>query len=94
MMKTLKNIKVGEKIFVLFDNTILAEQSEIKVLTVEKKGRKFIYSGHYKFNIEYGNNVSAVTVRNLTAFATFEEAEENAKTSCEIKKMKVINNEV
>ena len=53
-MKTLKNIKVGDKIFVLFDNTILAEPSEIKILTVEKKGRKFIYSGHYKFNIEYG----------------------------------------
>lgn len=80
-MKTLKKIKVGDKIFVLFDNTILAEPSEIKVLTVDKKGRKFIYSGHYKFNIEYGNNVSNITVRNLTAFATFEEAEEKAKTS-------------
>ena len=79
--KTLKNIKVGDKIFVLFDNTILAEPSEIKVLTVDKKGRKFIYSGHYKFNIEYGNNVSNITVSNLTAFATFEEAEEKAKTS-------------
>jgi len=80
-MKTLKNIKVGDKIFVLFDNTILAEPSEIKVLTVDKKGRKFIYSGHYKFNIEYGNNVSNITVRNLTAFATFGEAEEKAKTN-------------
>lgn len=80
-MKTLKNIKVGDKIFVLFDNTILAEPSEIKILTVEKKGRKFIYSGHYKFNIEYGNNVSNITVRNLTAFATFEEAEEKSKTN-------------
>lgn len=39
-MKTLKNIKVGDKIFVLFDNTILAEPSEIKILTVEKKGEK------------------------------------------------------
>ena len=82
-MKTLKNIKVGDKIFVLFDNTILAEPSEIKVLTVDKKGRKFIYSGHYKFNIEYGNNVSNITVRNLTAFATFEEAEEKAKKKAE-----------
>ena len=80
-MKTLKNIKVGDKIFVLFENTILAEPSEIKILTVEKKGRKFIYSGHYKFNIEYGNNVSNITVRNLTAFATFEEAEEKSKTN-------------
>ena len=80
-MKTLKNIKVGDKIFVLFDNTILAEPSEIKILTGEKKGRKFIYSGHYKVNIEYGNNVSNSTVRNLTAFATFGEAEEKAKTN-------------
>lgn len=35
----------------------------------------------YKFNIEYGNNVSNITVRNLTAFATFEEAEEKSKTN-------------
>lgn len=31
--------------------------------------------------IEYGNNVSNITVRNLTAFATFEEAEEKSKTN-------------
>lgn len=44
-MKTLKNIKVGDKIFVLFDNTILAEPSEIKILTVEKRGESLFIQG-------------------------------------------------
>lgn len=39
-MKTLKNIKVGDKIFVLFDNTILAEPSEIKIFDRQEKGEK------------------------------------------------------
>ncbi len=72
-MKTLKDVKPGDKVFVLNSNRGYLKEPEIGILTVNKVGILYIYTDYDKYKKTNGEAVDSSL--DVKAFATLEEAE-------------------
>lgn len=72
-MKSLKDVKSGDKIFVLNSNHRYLKEPEIKILTVREVGILYIYTDHDKY--KKTNGKAEESSLDVKAFATLEEAE-------------------
>lgn len=64
-MKTLKDVKPGDKVFILNSNRGYLKEPQIETLTVNKVGILYIYTDYDKYRKS----------KDIKAFATLEEAE-------------------
>lgn len=72
-MKTLKDVKPGDKVFVLNSNRGYLKEPEIEILSVNKVGILYIYTDYDKYKKTNGEAVDSSL--DVKAFATLEEAE-------------------
>lgn len=72
-MKSLKDVKPGDKIFVLNSNRGYLKEPQIEILTVNKVGILYIYTDHDKY--KKTNGEAEESSLDVKAFATLEEAE-------------------
>lgn len=72
-MKSLKDVKPGDKIFVLNLNRGYLKEPQIEILTVDKVGILYIYTDYDKYKKINGEAVESSL--DVKAFATLEEAE-------------------
>lgn len=71
-MKSLKDVKPGDKIFVLNSNRGYLKEPQIEILTVNKVGILYIYTDYDKYKKTNGEAVESSL--DVKAFATLEEA--------------------
>jgi hypothetical protein len=72
-LKTLKDVKPGDKVFVLNSNRGYLKEPQIETLTVNKVGILYIYTDYDKYRKSNGEAVESSL--DIKAFATLEEAE-------------------
>lgn len=72
-MKTLKDVKPGDKVFILNSNRGYLKEPQIETLTVNKVGILYIYTDYDKYRKSNGEAVESSL--DIKAFATLEEAE-------------------
>lgn len=72
-MKSLKDVKPGDKIFVLNSNRGYLKEPQIEILTANKVGILYIYTDYDKYKKSNGEAVESSL--DVKAFATLEEAE-------------------
>lgn len=72
-MKSLKDVKPDDKIFVLNSNRGYLKEPQIEILTVNKVGILYIYTDYDKYKKSNGEAVESSL--DIKAFATLEEAE-------------------
>nr|UWI05139.1 MAG: hypothetical protein [Bacteriophage sp.] len=72
-MKSLKDVKPGDKIFVLNSNRGYLKEPQIEILTANKVGILYIYTDYDKYKKSNGKAVESSL--DIKAFATLEEAE-------------------
>ena len=72
-MKTLKDVKPGDKIFVSHSNRGYLKEPQIEILTVNKVGILYIYTDYDKYKKTNGEAVESSL--DIKAFATLKEAE-------------------
>ena len=75
-MKSLKDVKPGDKIFVLNLNRGYLKEPQIEILTANKVGILYIYTDYDKYKKSNGEAVESSL--DIKAFATLEEAETGA----------------
>lgn len=72
-LKSLKDVKPGDKIFVLNSNRGYLKEPQIEILTANKVGILYIYTDYDKYKKSNGEAVESSL--DVKAFATLEEAE-------------------
>lgn len=72
-MKSLKDVKPGDKIFVLNLNRGYLKEPKIEILTANKVGILYIHTDYDKY--EKSNGEAVESSLDVKAFATLEEAE-------------------
>lgn len=72
-LKTLKDVKPGDKVFILNSNRGYLKEPQIETLTVNKVGILYIYTDYDKYRKLNGEAVESSL--DIKAFATLEEAE-------------------
>lgn len=72
-LKTLKDVKPGDKVFILNSNRGYLKEPQIETLTVNKVGILYIYTDYDKYRKSNGEAVESSL--DIKAFATLEEAE-------------------
>ena len=72
-MKSLKDVKPGDKIFVSHSNRGYLKEPQIEILTANKVGILYIYTDYDKYKKSNGEAVESSL--DVKAFATLEEAE-------------------
>lgn len=73
VLKSLKDVKPGDKIFVLNSNRGYLKEPQIEILTANKVGILYIYTDYDKYKKSNGEAVESSL--DVKAFATLEEAE-------------------
>ena len=72
-LKTLKDVKPGDKVFILNSNRGYLKEPQIETLTINKVGILYIYTDYDKYRKSNGEAVESSL--DVKAFATLEEAE-------------------